>query len=346
MADTSTTTNDNQLSGYWVDRALMTLYNETVLYPHAVKTPLPSGKGNIVYWNAWNKLTGASSTLAQGGNNTAVALSSRRVSATIAQYGRGINVTDLAEYMNVLNTREGAQKVLRESAKETQEWILHTGIFKATYYTQNQSKTVILSAMMSGVASSMCANTGTHADSNKQFAFPAVFGASTGRLSAVSKTAPTVSAKASLYAIRKAALRLRQKNAMPFADGKFLGYAHVNFIHILKADPAFLEWNKAQYASQTMHVGEVLSTDGVRWLQSNLCPRYAVAAHSVNITFIWGQEAFGMTEALGGLEMFLVTGADKEDPYNTLTKLTYKITAAAAALNPSAGVLLFTHEKL
>lgn len=346
MADTTTSINNNQLSGYYVDRALQTLINETPLYPLAAKTPLPGGKGTTANWNAWNKLSGASSTLAEGGNNTAVALSSRRVQATVAQYGRGVNVTDLAEYANVLNTREGAQAQLRNSAKETQEWILHTAIFKSTYYTQNQSKTVILSAMMSSVASAMCANTGNNNNSNKQFQFPAVFGPSTGRLSAVNATAPTVSAKASLYAIRKALLRLRQKNAQPMADGKFVGYAHPNFIYLLKGDPAFLEWNKSQYSGQTMHVGEVLETDGARWIQSNLCPRYAVTAHSVNITFLFGQEAFGITEALGGLEMFLVTGADKQDPYNTLSKLTYKITAAAATLNPSAGVLLFTHEKL
>lgn len=346
MADTSSSTNNNQLSGFYVDKALMTLINETPLYQHALKTPLTGGKGNVVYWNAWNRLGGASSTLAEGGSNTAVALSSRRVSATISQYGRGVNITDLAEYMNVLNTREGAQARLRESAKETQEYILHTAIFKATYYTQNQSTTVLLSAMMSSRASAMCANTGTNNSSNKQFQFPAVFGPSTTRLSAVNATAPGVSSKASLYAIKKGTLRLRQKNAKEFADGKFIGYAHPNFIHILKSDPAFLAWNAPQNAGATMHVGEVLSTDAVRWLTSNLCPRYAVTAHSVNISFIFGQEAYGITEALGGLEMFLSTGADKSDPFNTLNKLTYKITAAAATLNPSAGVLLFTHEKL
>lgn len=346
MADTSSATNNNQLSGYFVDKALNTLINETVLYSHAQKTPLIGGKGTNVVWTAWRRLSGASSTLAEGGANTAVALSSRKVTATVAQYGRGINITDLAEYVNVLNTREGAQARLRESAKETQEFILHTAIFKAPYFTQNQSTTLIMSVGMSSLASAQCANTGTNNVTNRQFQFPAVYGASVGRLSAVGVSTSTISARASLYAIRKATRALRVKNAMPFADGKFLGYAHTNFLHILKADPAFREWNAPQHASQAMHVGEVLATDGVRWLQSNLCPRYAVTAHSVNITFIFGQEAFGITEALGGLEMFLVSGATKDDPYNTLTKLTYKITAAAATLNPSAGVLLFTAERL
>lgn len=345
MADTSTSTLNNQLSGYYVDKALMTLVSETPLYQYAMKTPLTGGKGTIVYWNAWRKVGGASSALTEGAANTATALSSRRVSATVAQYGRAISLTDLAEYTTVLAAREGAQARLRESAKETQEWILHTGIFKSTYYTHNQSKTVILSVMMSGAASSMCANTGTHASSDKQFQFPAVYGTSCTRLSAVSKTSPSVSAKASIYAIRKAVNALDLKDAPKFADGTRIGYCHPNFLHILKQDPTFIAWNQNQFAGQTMHVGEVLKTEGVRWISSNLCPRYAVAAHSVNISFIFTPDCYGITEAMGGLEMFLVTGATKDDPFNQLTKLSYKITAAAACLNPSAGVLLFTHEK-
>lgn len=346
MANTTTSTNDNQLSGYYVNKALMTLYAETPLYDVASKTPLPQGYGTTVYWNAWRKLAGASSTLTEGGSNTAVALSSRRVSATLAQYSRSITISDLAEYTYVLNAREGAQKQLRESTKETLEWICHTGIFKATFYTQNQSKTVILSAMMSGVASSMCANTGTNTNSNKQFQFPAVFGGSCGRLSAYSKTAPSISAQLSLHSIRKGVLRLAQQNAKPFADGNWFGYSHVNAMHVLRKDPSWKDWNQYQNSKETMYTNEAGKTWNVRWSSSTLCPRYAVTAHSVNISFIMGQEAFGVTEALGGLQMYLVSGAQKSDPANTLTYLTYKITAAAACLNPSAGVLLFTQELL
>lgn len=346
MANTTTSINNNQLSGYYVDKALITLYNETHLYDVAMKTPLPQGYGTTVTWNAWVKLAGASVSMSEGGAMTAVAISSRKVTATIAQYSRVATLTDLAEYTYVLNAREGAQKQLRESAKETLEWICHTGIFKSTYNTQNQSTTVILSAMMSSLASAMCANTGTNNSSNKQFQFPAVFGTSAGRLSAVSKTAPTTSSVISLYSIRKAVLRLKQKNAKPFADGKWFGYAHVNAIHVLKKDPSWLTWNAYQNSKETMYAGEEGQTWGVRWVESNLCPRYAVTAHSVNISFICGQDAFGVTEALGGLEMYLVSGATKSDPANTTTYLSYKITAAAACLNPSAGVLLFTHELL
>lgn len=346
MADTAKATNDNQLSQFWVKKALIILYDETPLYEFAVKTPLPKGTGDTVYWNTWIRVRGASSTLSEGSSNTAVALSSRRVSAQVAQFSRTINLTDLASYMYVLNADEGAQEQVRRSAKETMEYVAHTGIFKSAYYTQNQSKTVILSAMMSSLASAMCANTGTNNSSNKQFRFPAVFGTSTGRLSAVNKNAPSVSAMASLYSIRKAVLRLDQQNALPFADGNYVGYAHVNFMHILTKDPSWKDWNQYMNSKETMYKNEAGKTWRVRWVKSNLCPRYAVTAHSVNISFIFGQEAFGMTEAFGGVQIYKVTGADKSDPVDTLTKYSFKLTAAAACLNPSAGVLLFTHERV
>lgn len=347
MVNTTTTTNNNQLQGYFVDKALITLINNTPLYDVAMKTPLPKGYGNIVTWNAWNHLAGASSTLAQGGTNVAVALSSRKVTATISQYGRAITITDLAEYMYVLDTQAGAQQRLRESAKETFESICHTGIFKSVYFTQNSSVTLLLSSVMSSLASSFCANTGTSNVTNRQFQFPVVFGTSCARLSAVNKNAPSVSAGASMYSIRKATRVLRVKNAKPFANGRFFGYAHTNFIHVLKRDPNWTQWNAyGGFAKETMWIGQVGYTDGVDWVTSNLCPRYAVAAHSVNLSFICGQDAFGITEALNGLEMYLVSGADSNNIYNTVSSLSYKITAAAACLNPSSGVILATHELL
>jgi len=346
MADTTTAVNNNLLSQFWVKKALLILYDETVLYEFAEKTPLPKGSGNTVYWNTWIRVRGASSAVGtEGAAQTAVTLSSRRVSASVGQYSRIINVTDLAQYMYILNSEEGAMEQIRRSAKETLEYVLHTGIFKAAY-GGSQSTTVILSVFMSSPRSAFCANTGTMNASNKQFQFPAVFGTSTTRLSATSASAPSLSAKASLFAIRKAVLRLDQKNAMPMADGYYVGYAHVNFIHILSQDPSWVQWNAYQNSKETMYKKEMGKTWRVRWVVSNLCPRYAVTAHSVNISFIFGQEAFGCTEAFGGVQIYKVTGADKADPADQLTKYSFKLTAAAVALNPSAGVLLFTSEKL
>ncbi len=348
MADTNTSTSvlNNQLAHFYVPRALITLYANTPLYEFGEKTSQPKGRGNNVYWNAWRSLAGASVTLAEGAANSLPALSSRRVSATTDQWGRGFVITDLAEFMAVLNVREGAMKQLERSAKETLEMVAHTGIFKSTYGLST-NKTVLLSAMMSSLASAFCANTGTNNASNRQFQFPAVFGTSCARLSAVNKNAPSLSAQLSMYGIRKAINRLERLNAETRPDGYFIAYAHPNAIHSLRKDKNWENWN--QYTAQgqeNMYKGEVGRIYRTRFITSSIAPRYAVTAHSVLPVFFFGQQAFGITEALGGLEMFVSSGADKSDPFNQVTKLTYKITGAAAALNPSAGVILFVHEQV
>lgn len=351
MADTltSTSVNNNLLPNYYVPKALIVLYNETPLYEFAEKAPQPQGHGNTTYWNAWVRMSGASSTLAEGGNNSLPALSSRRVSASVSQYGRGHKISDLAEWMSVLNVRDGSQQILQYSAKETLEFICHTGIFKTTYYTQNQSTTKFLSAYMSALASAFCANTGTTGSvaSTSQYQFPAVFATSCSRLSAVSSTAPSLSAQLSMYGIRKAVNRLERLNAKPLADGNFVGYTHPNAIHSLRKDKDWEQWHQYTEAGQeTMYRGESGRIYRVRFVSSALCPRYAVAAHSCIPVFIFGQQAFGVTEVLGGLQMFVVTGPDSNNPFNTYAQLTYKISGAAAALNPSAGCILWVHEKL
>lgn len=328
-----------------VAKAIDTLYAETPLYDQGEKTPLPKGNGKQVIWNAWRPLANPSVTLAEGGSPAAEQASGRRVTATVQQVAKAVTMTDLADYISTISTREGVNKLLAESAKITLEYTCQMGIFKNTF-RGGYTASAVMSAVMSATASSMCANTGTSSLTNRQFQFPVVFGASVGKLSAVSKTAATRSAVFSLYSIRKATLRLRQKNAKPFANGKFRGYTHPNCVHMLKADPRYQEYTKYNFTEKVMVNGYVTSTDGVDWSASTHCPRYAATAHSVNLSFIWGQGAWGVTEALGGLEMFIITGVDSGNLVNTLSTFSYKYTGIAAALNPSAGVILATHELL
>jgi N4-gp56 family major capsid protein len=348
MADTLTqvSTLNNQLAHFFVPRALLQLVTNTPLYGLAEKANQPKGQGNATYWTAWIPLAGASSTLTEGTANSLPALSSRRVSATVSQHGRGYVISDLAEFVTVLSVREGAMQMLEQSAKETLEYICHRGIFKSSYFASN-SKTTLLSAFMSSLASAFSANTGTNNNSAAQFQFPAIFATSAARLSAVSKTAPTMSAQLSMYGIRKAVNRLERMNARPRSDGYYIAYCHPNAIHSLRKDKNWEQWN--QYTAQgqeNMYKGEAGRIYRVRFITSSIAPRYAVTAHSVVPVAIFGDQAFGVTQALGGLEMFVASGADKSDPFNQVTKLTYKVTGNAACLNPSAGVILWVHELL
>jgi len=61
---------------------------------------------------------------------------------------------------------------------------------------------------------------------------------------------------------------------------------------------------------------------------------------------VFGRQAFGVTDIKGGLEFFIVTGPDSNNPFNTYSQLTYKISMAATDLNASAGRILYCHEDL
>lgn len=346
MADalTNVAALNNLLPDYYVPNLLLTLEAEAKLKEFAVKTPLPEHEGKQVFWNARRNFGGPSVALTEGSNgNDAAAISSRRVSATIDQYGRAIKLSDLSKLVLAFNSMSIAQDSIKESIMEGVEFVLHTGIFKAAYYG-SQSKTVLLSSMMSSIASSFCANTGDSNVSNKRFQFPAVFGTSCARLSAVSKTAASPSAQLSVYSMRKATQRLRRLNAKPLADGHFVGYTHPNAIHTLKKDPTWREWNQYTNSKETMYKGEIGMIDNVRLIMSTLAPQYRVAAHSVNLVFIFGKEAFGLTELNGAIDQYVVGGPDSGNKFNLYGYVSFKYTAAAACLNPSAGVILFVHE--
>lgn len=347
MADTNTTTsiNDNLMASYFSSKMIARLEPQTPLIEFAQKDDLALRTGKTATFNGWTTLSAASSTLAEGTANSLTALSSRRVVATIAGYGRGVKLTDLFQMTSFFDAVNGATDVLTDSARKTVEAICQMGIYKNSI-NLNLSKTANLSVLMSSLASAMCGSTGTNNNSNKLMQFPAVFGTSCARLSAVNKSAPTTSAQLSVFSVRKTVTALRSQDAQPFADGYFVGYGHPNALHCLRKDPTWANWNQYTNSKETMYKGEVGRVEKVRFIDSTMAFRYAVAAHSVCGVFIFGQGAFGFTSLDGMVKMIIAKGPDKADAFDQFTPITYKVYAAAVALNISAGRILFVHEKL
>src|SRR5688572_2760357 len=245
MADTNSTTaaKDNLIQAHFSKKMLVRLEPQTKLVEFAQRDEIPLRSGTTATWNGWRSLAAASSTLGEGTANSLVALSSRRVTATIAGYGRGNKLTDLLQMTAVFDAINGSMDVISDSAAKTVERICQTGIFK-TNILWNQQSTVILSVLMSSLPSAMSFNTGTNNNSNRLFAFPAVFGTSASRLSAINAAAPSVSARLSVFSVRKTVDRLRSLNARPDAGGDLIGYAHPKALTSLRRDPTWQEWNK------------------------------------------------------------------------------------------------------
>lgn len=345
MANTTTSSIDNMLPAFFSSKMIVRLEPNTPLVEFAQRDDIPMRSGKTVTFNGWNSLAAASVVLTEGTANALPTLSSRKVVATIAQYGRGVQLTDLAQATSFFDAVNGAMDVLTDSGAKTVERICQMGIYKNDI-AANQSTTGILSAFMSSRVSAFCAVTGTMNASNNRFQFPAIFGTSTTRLSAINAAAPSISAQLSVNSVRKTATKLRSLDARPFADGYYVGYAHPNALHTLRKDPVWANWNVYQNSKETMYVGEVGRVEKVRFIDSTLAPRYGSAAHSISLVFIFGQQAFGLTSLDGMVKMMIARGADKTDPWDQLTPVTYKLWAAAVCLNPSAGRILAVAEKL
>lgn len=347
MADSNSTTvtNNNMMQSWFSRKMLVRLEPQVKLAEFAQRDELPLRTGTTATWNGWRSLGAASSTLAEGVANSLVALSSRRVTATIQGYGRGHKLTDLFQMTAIFDTVNGSMDVLSDSAAKTVERICQTGIYKSTY-ANNLSTTGILSALMSSLASGMSlVTTPANNNSNSLFQFPAIFGTSAARLSAVNKaTAGSISSQVSVNSLRRVVQKLRLQNARPMADGLFVGYTHPNALHALRRDPTWINWNQYQNSKETMYRGETGQIEGIRFVTSTEAPRYAVTAHSVNMVFVFGQQAYGLTTLNGQVEMLIARGPDKGDPFNQFTDVAYKVYGAGACLNPSAGRILFAHE--
>lgn len=60
-------------------------------------------------------------------------------------------------------------------------------------------------------------------------------------------------------------------------------------------------------------------------------------------TLIVGKNAYGVTKLRGeDAKVNILRGADKHDPHNLYTYVSYKFAVAAKILNPSAGIILTT----
>ena len=91
---------------------LVRLEPQVKLAEFAQRDELPLRTGTTATWNGWRSLGAASSTLAEGTANSLVALSSRRVTATIAGYGRGHKLTDLFQMTAIFDAVNGSMDVL------------------------------------------------------------------------------------------------------------------------------------------------------------------------------------------------------------------------------------------
>jgi len=316
---------------------------------------IPQGEGVQVTWNAFRRLAAASSFLAEASGNSAAVLSSRKINVSINSLGRVIKLTDLLEYTSVLNVNEGAMRAIEDSAALTVDNAIQYAVFKGSGAAGRiqvgqlaDTKTKILSALMSARASSFSLNTGTAEAGRLQWGLPVVFAASVVRLSAVSSTAPSISARLGPIGIRKAVNQMKRLNAKPLANGKYLAIAHPNALATMMGNDDWKSWQKGTVGlpQTTMYKHQVGEVHQCALVESNNQPQYRVAAHSCSLTTILGEGCLGGAELDGAVKFIISrpTAATTSDPFKLASFIAFKVRMAGAVLDPSAGRVLISHE--
>ena len=354
--DTSIVTGDNLLMVLFSRKAIKTLHERVGFYQLAEKYPLPQGSGNQMTFNGWRKIGAASSTLAEASNNSAVNLSSRKVNVTVASYGRTVKITDLLEQTSIIGPVEGAVNELTQSAKLTLDNLIQLAVFKNVLAQVGQNGSVkaglLSTTWQTALASAWCANTGTFTNS-RQMGFPVVFGTSAARLSLAGMRASVVksiSARPGPIGVRKAVTRLKRLAVDPMSNGAYVGIAHPNWIAGLVSNPDYKQYlvNYAEGPRESFFKSTPTTrVHGVELVESPNVPRYASSILSVTPLFICGQGALGVVELGGsGFEIIIKRPGPQttSEPFNLNMYVSYKMRCVAAALNPSAGVILINTE--
>lgn len=355
---TSTVTGDNLLMVLFSRKAIKTLHEKCKFYQLAEKFPLPQNSGTQMTFSGWRKIAAASSTLAEyrASANSSVVLSSRRVNATIATYGRDVTITDLADQTSIIGPVEGAVRELTQSAVLTLDNVVQLAVFKNVLAQVGQNAEVKLKLLSTTwqtmLASAWCADTGTTTNS-RQMGFPVMFGTSAARLSLAGMRASVVksiSARPGPIGVRKAVNRLKRLSVDPMPNGAYAAVAHPNWIAGLLSNSDYKQYviNYAEGPRESFFKATPTTRiHGVEIAESANVPRYASSILSVTPLFICGQGALGVVE-LGGNGMNIIIKrpgpTTTSDPFDLEITVAYKMRSVAARLNPSCGVILINTE--
>jgi len=112
----TTTTTASALRQYWHDFFLENLYAAFTLKGLTKKTTVGKGQGKVVWWYGITKVSPAGAALSEGADPAATSSAARRVSGTLAEYGKLVKNSRLLMDTAIQGTREQIMKDLAMDA--------------------------------------------------------------------------------------------------------------------------------------------------------------------------------------------------------------------------------------
>ena len=236
------------------------------------KRDIPRGSGKTIEFRKFNQLPKALTALTEGVTPDGGALDVTSLTATVAQYGYFVRITDMLDLTAIDNVIVEAVQLLGSQAGVTMD-------------------TIVRNALVSGTNVMYC---------------PKVAG---GNETAVTTRGGMDStSQLTVKMVQKAAAFLK-KNNVPTINGKYVAIIHPYVAYDLMRDSEWVDAHK--YAQPTnLYTGEIGEIAGVRFVESteakvwndSNCPQIGSSGkyYSVFATLFLGKNAYGVTEVTGG----------------------------------------------
>lgn len=286
----------------YYDRELIDLAEPNLVHDQfGQRRPIPKGGGKTIEFRKFSSLPKATTALTEGVTPDGNKLNVDDITATVAQYGDYITMSDVLELTAIDNVVLEATKKLAAQAGQTLDTIVRNELAGGT-------QVIYAPKIVSGAETAVTSRAGLDA-----------------------------TAKINVDLIFRAAAQLKAMNAKPI-DDSFVGIIHPYVAYdLMRCD----EWIDAhKYATpDNIYRGEIGKIGGVRFVESTEaiiwkgtgCPD-GLAVFGV---IILGADAYGVTEITGGGLEHIVKqkgSAGTADPLNQRSSVGWKAIKVAKRL--------------
>lgn len=341
---TGTATTDAGITGMvgnYYDHVFLERLEANLVYDkYGEQRPLPENQGNTI---VWHRLTNPTKgyALTELSVPGASAISATKISATVSFYGDRRDVSDQVTALAVCPVVEETVQALGYGAALMKDFVIADSIG----FGSVASTGAALAA--SGILPSVYSQGFPILEGNSNL----IFWPSVANQRATSIQNGYFSTVTAISHIRHAVTWLKTYNAIPFEQNQYKGIVHPIVSDQIRSDSTFPTW-MAYNNLGALTKGQLGVIERVDFEESSNAFNVAVLASAWSTgytsgggylfgTLIVGKGAYGVTK-LGAKDakINVVTGADKTDPLNQYTPITYKLGMAAKVLNPSAGIIL------
>ncbi len=283
-------------SDYLIDMAEPELIHDQFGQKH----PIPKNGGKTIEFRKYDPLPKALTPLTEGVTPNGQKLNMGVVTATVAQYGGFIELSDILLLTAIDNNLVQATKLLGSQAGRTLDTITREVLNGGTNVQYAEGQVTSRSALVGGSA------------------------------------APSDNHYLTVDAVRRAVRFLKVMNA-PRINGYYAGIIHPDVSYDIMNDPKWV--NVKTYSDPDgIYEGEIGRIEGVRFVETSEAKVFAgegAGGRDVYSTLILGENAYGVTEIQGGGLQHIVKqlgSAGTADPLNQRATAGWKATKVAERL--------------